>query len=145
MIKNNHSRRLCLFLCTEKVSTFDDQSVCLAVYTITFERRVRWRWNFLHSLVLIISRTSLKMTKDWPDRSSIIAKILIFLCNFLYENRPILPPIKTSSHHYIPFDREFHELQNSIENKGNKLSHWYYRSWKPIDPPYIITFIITYN
>ena len=32
-----------------------------AVYTMTFERRVRSGWNFLHSLILTISRSNSKM------------------------------------------------------------------------------------
>ena len=54
--------------------------------------------------------------KDCPGRSLVIAKIVIFLYGFQYENRSILALRKTFSHRYISFDREFRQLLDGIEN-----------------------------
>ena len=66
------------FLCTQKVSTLLKSvsvSVRPSVYPITSERRVRSWWNFLHSSVSSMPRSSSKIRgiREW-----VIKKIVIF-------------------------------------------------------------------
>ncbi len=55
----------CYFLCTQKVRTLQNRSVCPAgrpsVYTITLQRLIRLSRNFVHRTVSLISRSSSKM------------------------------------------------------------------------------------
>ena len=68
----------------ESVSVSVRPSVRPSVYTITFERRVRSRWNFLHSSGSLMSRSSSKMSLIGWALPELLQKYwffpMVFLC-----------------------------------------------------------------
>ena len=102
------------------------QCVRPSVYTITFERRVRSGWKFQRSSILIISRSSSKMSlieRALPDLLQKYWFFLWFPMIFLWEigisllSLEIFLAESIRNHtFYIPFDREFNKLQNGMWN-----------------------------
>ena len=90
-----------LFSVLKKWVHYYNRSVCPsgrpAVYTITFERRVRSWWNFLYSLVLSISRSSSKMSLIGRSLPELLQKHRFFLMIFLWEDRYVAVLVRNFS------------------------------------------------
>jgi hypothetical protein len=104
----------------KSVSVSVRPSVRPAVYTITPERLILSSWNFLHTFISSISRSSSKMRiirlgfTELHQEISLSSMQILTYSNF--RKSKFLSLSKWNLNYYISVDREFHGLQNDANS-----------------------------